>query len=198
MKTCLSIISLMAALVLLSACSTTVRYDDPNAVETTTTGFGSTDLQTTAKKMIDGLLSFPPIVQLTNQRRPVIFVDKLRNKTEEHIDTEAVNDTVMTGLLQSGKFRFVDMSAVDSVKTQLRYQQDSGLVDPATAVKVGRQIGAQYMLYGSISSIVKKAGSTTDTYYLITMKLLNLQTGIVEWMDQKQIRKTATRSLFGW
>ncbi len=83
------------------------------------------------------------------------------------------------------------------MRQQLDYQNDSGLVDPTTAVAMGKQIGAEFMLYGNMSSIVKRGGSTTDVYYKFTLKLMNLQTGIIEWSNEKEIRKTRSKSLFG-
>lgn len=187
----------VAAVIGLSGCASKVDYGDATARETVTTDFGSTDLQMIAAKMVDDMLVFPPLVQMTSDRRPVAFVDTIKNKTVEHIDTESVTDTIQSKLLNSGKFRFVDMTVVDRVRQQLDYQSDSGLVDPNTAVAMGRQIGAEFMLYGNLSSIVKKAGNTKDVYYKFTLKLLNLQTGIIEWSNEKEIRKTRKKSLFG-
>ena len=188
---------IVVILLLVAGCASQVKYGDAAAVETTTTGFGSTDLQKMAEKMVDSLLTFPPIVEVTNKSRPVLFVDRIKNKTSEHIDTESITDTISTRLLRSGKFRFVDMTKVDDVYRQLDYQSDSGLVDPKTAVKVGKQIGAQYMLYGNLSSIVKRTEDKKDVYYKFTMKLMQLETGLLEWSDEKEIRKTKERSLFG-
>lgn len=181
----------------LTGCASNIGYGDATARETLTTDFGSTDLQMIAAKMVDDMLVFPPIVQMTASRRPVAFVDTIKNKTVEHIDTESVTDTIQSKLLNSGKFRFVDMTVVERVRQQLDYQSDSGLVDPNTAVAMGRQIGAEFMLYGNLSSIVKKDGSTKDVYYKFTLKMLNLQTGIIEWSNEKEIRKTRSKSLFG-
>ena len=181
----------------LSGCANKVAYGDAQAVETVNTDFGSTDLQQIAAKMTDDMLAFPPVVQVTAQRRPVIFVDKIKNKTTEHIDTESITDTIQTKVINSGKFRFVDMSAVKQVQEQLDFQTDSGMVNPQTAVKIGQQIGAEYMLYGNMSSIVKQSGSTKDVYYKFTLKLMHLQSGIVEWQGEKEIRKTKTKSLLG-
>jgi hypothetical protein len=180
----------------LSGCAT-VQYGDATDVETTTVDFGSTDLQVTAEKMVDSLLSFPPIVEITANTRPVMFIDSIKNKSMEHIDTESITDTISTKVLRSGKFRFVDMSKVEAVRKQLDYQNESGMVDENTAAKVGRQIGAQYMLYGNLSSIVKRAGSTKDVYYKFTMKLMHLESGIIEWQDEKEIRKVAKKSFLG-
>jgi len=173
-----------------------VSYGDATAVETTTTGFGSTDLQSIAAKLVDDLISFPPIVQMTAQRRPVVFVDKIKNKTTEHIDTESITDTVQTKLLQSGKFRFVDMTAVKAVQEQMQFQMDSGMVDPSKAAAFGKQTGAEFMLYGNMSSIIKRNSSTKDVYYKFTLKLVNLESGIMEWAGEKEIRKTGEKSFF--
>jgi len=173
-----------------------VSYGDATAVETTTTGFGSTDLQSIAAKLVDDLISFPPIVQMTAQRRPVVFVDKIKNKTTEHIDTESITDTVQTKLLQSGKFRFVDMTAVKAVQEQMQFQMDSGMVDPSKAAAFGKQTGAEFMLYGNMSSIIKRNSSTKDVYYKFTLKLVNLESGIMEWAGEKEIRKTGENSFF--
>lgn len=183
--------------VFLAGCGPKVQYGDATAQETVNTDFGSTDLQMIAAKMVDDMLVFPPLVQMTMDRRPVVFVDQITNKTTEHIDMESITDTIESKLINSGKFRFVDMTVVDRVRQQLDYQTDSGLVDPATAVLMGRQIGAEFMLYGNMSSIVKRDSSTRDVYYKFTLKLLNLQTGIIEWSGEKEIRKTRDNSFFG-
>lgn len=182
---------------LLAGCTSKVEYGNAQERETVNTDFGSTDLQGIATKMVDDMLTFPPIVKITSNRRPVVFVDKIKNKTTEHIDTESITDTIQSKLINSGKFRFVDMSKVEAVRKQLEYQHDSGMVDQNTAVQMGKQIGAEFMLYGDLSSIVKRNDSTKDVYYKFTLKFMNLKTGIIEWSGEKEIRKTRTRSLFG-
>ena len=198
MKTKVLLASVLTT-VALTGCATTgsVSYGDAQSVETLTQDFGSTDLQMIANKMVDDMLTFPVIVQLTQNRRPVMFVDRIRNKTQEHIDTESITDTIQNKLINSGKFRFVDMTAVNAMANQLNYQKNSGLVNQATSIKSGGHIGAEYMLNGNLSSIVKNAGGRSDVYYKFTLKLQNIQTGIVEWTSEKEIRKNAKRSAFG-
>ncbi|MCK0537056.1 penicillin-binding protein activator LpoB [Alcanivorax quisquiliarum] len=188
--------AVLATALLISGC-TRVQYGDATATETVTVDFGSTDLQMIASQMVDDLLTFPPVVQMTMQRRPVVFVDRVQNRTVEHIDTESVTDSIRTRLIQSGKFRFVDMTVVDRVRQQMDFQTQSGMVDPATAVTLGRQIGAEFMLYGALTSIVKRDNRTKDVYYKFTLNMMNLETGIIEWSSEKEIRKTRSRSLFG-
>lgn len=186
----------LLAVAMLSGCQS-VQYGDATATETVNTEFGSTDLQMIAAKMVDDVLAFPPVVQITAQRRPVAFVDRIKNKTTEHIDLESVTDTIESKLINSGKFRFVDMSVVERVRQQLEYQRDSGMVDDQQAMMMGRQVGAEYMLYGNMSSIVKRDSSTKDVYYKFTLKLMHLETGIIEWSGEKEIRKSKSRGWIG-
>lgn len=195
-----SVFAVGALAVSLSGCigGSQVKYGDAAAVETTNTDFGSTDLQKMAEKMVDSVLTFPPIVQVTAKRRPVMFVDAIKNKTSEHIDTESITDTISSRLLRSGKFRFVDMTKVAAVRKQMEFQGDSGMVKESSAMKMGQQIGAEYMLYGNLSSIVKRNSSSKDVYYKFTMKLMHIESGILEWSDEKEIRKSKKKSTFGF
>jgi uncharacterized protein (TIGR02722 family) len=193
-------LALLPCALALAACNSqpTVAYVDPNTVDTTAVTFSSTDLQTTAKSMVDQMLASPVIVQLTSRSVPVMYVQGLTNNTNEFIDTQAITDTISTELLQSGQFQFVDMTKVNAIKKQLNYQNKSGMVDPTTAVKIGQQVGAQYMLYGDISSITQTSSSQVSQFYQVTMKFLNIQSGLIVWEGQQQIRKVATRKTIAW
>lgn len=199
-KSTIALSALSMSLVLLSGCANkqVVSYGDATAVETTDITFGSTDLQKVAGEMTDSLLSSPVIGSLTQNKRPVVFVERIKNKTSEHIDTESITDSISTKVLRSGKFRFVDMTRVESARKQLEFQQDGGMVDPSKAMQFGKQIGAEYMLYGNLSSIVKANKDKKDVYYKFTMRLMDLESGIIEWADETEIRKTREKARVGW
>src|SRR6266702_3718991 len=191
-------VTLLAAAVSLSGCAgTTVQYGDAGSAKPLSAEFGSSDLQQIAEAMVDSLVVFPPIVELTGQRRPGISVDRVKNKTMQHIDTESITDSVRAKLLRSGKFRFIDRTTDAQTIEELKTQQDSGLVDKKSAVQFGQQIGAEFLLTSNFSEIRQKEGSTTDVYYKFTMSLKNLKTGILEWSDEKEIRKVFNRGTFG-
>lgn len=191
-------LTLLGLTLIMGGCSNTVNYGDAQAVETTTIDFGSTDLQKIAAEMIDSMMMSGSVAVITRDARPIIFVERIKNKTTEHIDTEAITDTISTKMLNSGKFRFVDMGRVEAVRDQLSFQNDDELVNPNSAIQFGKMVGAQYMLYGNLSSIVKKSGSDKDVYYKMTMRLMDLKTGLVEWADETEIRKQESKSLFGF
>lgn len=185
---------------LLTSCSTNrIDYVDPQGVDTTSINFNSNDLQTTTQKMLEGMLSSPAIAKITgNDKAPVVFFSTIKNETAEHIKTEMLANTVSTEIINSGKFQFTDMSQAHKMKTQIDYQKQSGMVDQKTATKMGQQVGAEYMIYGSIADMQSINSDQQSLFFLITLKMINLKTGIIVWQDQKQIRKLQKRSTFGW
>ncbi|MDV2302115.1 penicillin-binding protein activator LpoB [Vibrio cholerae] len=192
-----SVIALLGLAAILGGCSNKVSYGDAQAVETVNVDFGSTDLQKIAAEMVDSMMMSGSVSAITRDGRPIVFVERIKNKTSEHIDTESITDTISTKMLNSGKFRFVDMDRVEAVRDQLNFQNNDELVNQSTAIQFGKMVGAQYMLYGNLSSIVKNAGSDKDVYYKMTMRLMDLQTGLIEWADETEIRKQQSKSLLG-
>lgn len=183
----------------LTGCAPKVSYGNAQAVETVNVDFGSTDLQKIAQKMTDSLLDSGFVNKLANEHRsPVLYVDGINNKTDEHIDTQSITDSITNKLLSSGKFQFVDMNKVNQVRKQLNYQNNSGMVAPNKAIDFGHQVGAQYMIYGNLSSIIKTNSSTKDVYYKMTMRLMDLRSGLLVWSNETQIRKDEKHSLLGW
>ena len=195
MKTLLAMVAIGA--LSLSGCASTIQYGDAGSTKPVGKDFGSSDLQQIAESMVDSLLVFPPMVELASSRRPVVSVDKVKNKTMQHIDTESITDSIRAKLLRSGKFRFIDRSTDEQTIEELKTQQDSGLVDKKSAVGFGQQLGAEFLLTANFSEIRQQAGNTTDVYYKFTMSLKNLKTGLLEWSDEKEIRKVFTRGTFG-
>lgn len=192
-----SVIALLGLAVILGGCSNKVSYGDAQAVETTTIDFGSTDLQRIAGEMVDSMMTSGSVAYITREQRPIVFVERIKNKTSEHIDTESITDSISTKMLNSGKFRFVDMDRVESVREQLNFQNNDELVNQSSAIQFGKMVGAQYMLYGNLASIVKNDGSDQDVYYKMTMRLMDLETGLIEWADETEIRKQKSKSLLG-
>lgn len=188
----------------LSSCSTSpeVQYTKAGAVDTITTDFSSTDLKTTVDKMVKQMLSSSRVMQLSKgksgQDLPVIAPATIKNQTNQHINTQMLSNSMTTKLLNSGQFNLVDMSKVKQVKKQLNYQNQSGMVDPDTASEYGKQIGAQYLLYGNIANIQQRNQTQQTQFFQITMKLMDIENGLIIWQGQNQIRKKATQKTFGW
>ena len=207
MKNALSILTLAAAL---GACSS-VGYDDPSRTETLTIGYGSTDLQTLAADMVESLVAAPALNYLDNSakgddKRVLMYVGDVENRTSEHIDTQGITDKIQNQLLKSGKFRFVAADAGQAeIGDQVRFQQGSGRVREDMMREFGKQLGAETILYGTLRSIDKKKGSSVesggtqkkDVYYQFVLKCVNINTAEILWIEEAELRKTSKTGIFG-
>ncbi|MEI8245256.1 MAG: penicillin-binding protein activator LpoB [Lentisphaerota bacterium] len=189
----LGLVSCGLLAVLTSCSSPTVKYGDATSAKPISTDFGSNDLQQTVNTMVNSMLVFPPIVELTKTRRPIIEVAKVNNKTMQHIDTQSITDSIRTRLLRSGKFRFTDRSTDSQTIEEVKAQQESGLNDQNSATQFGQQYSAEFLLVSNLSEIKQKNEDVVDVYYKVTMSLKNLKTGILEWSDEQEIRKVLER-----
>ena len=176
-----------------------VSYVSPDSVDTTTINYGSTDLTTTAQTLVNQMLASPAVQNTTmGSKKPVVFIGSMANNSDQYIDTTALTNAISTPLINGGQFQFVDMTQVAAVKKQLKFQSQSGMVDPATATKMGHQLCAQYMLYGYVSSINQRNSNEQSLFMQFTLKLMDLKTGVIIWQGEKRISKVAKRSSLGW
>ncbi len=187
---------------LLSGCATqsptlssgNVQYDDSKAVETLTNEFGSTDLQTIAESMASSLLQTPV---LAAKSHPLVTVAEVKNRTSEYIDTKSITDSIRAKILKSGLVRFaVDTSAMQTQVDELTRQNQTGLYKKSKSKKMGNMEGADFRIEGTITSIVKRAGDVKDVYYKFSLQLIDIESGTMEWADEKEIRKTSNKSMF--
>ena len=203
-------ILVLAGLALAAGCSS-IDYDDPNRVETLTIDYGSTDLQTLSADMVESLVASPALSYLENpgkdnDKRIIMYIGDVENRTAEHIDTQGITDKMQASLFKSGKFRFVAADAGQAeIGDQVRFQQESGRVREDMMREFGRQLGADVVLYGTLRSIDKKKGSSIesggvrkqDVYYQFVLKCANIDTGELIWLEEAELRKTGRTGIFG-
>jgi uncharacterized protein (TIGR02722 family) len=180
----------LCAAVAVSGCAEKTRYGDARGVETVTNQFGSTDLQMIAESMTRSMLNAPVVA---GNNLPIMTVQEVKNKTSEYIDTRAITDSIRVELQKSGRVRFaVDAAAMEQQIEELKRQQ-SDYYDVKKSAEIGKMAGAAYRIDGNITSIVKEAKGVKDVYYKFNLQLWNVQNGLLEWTDEKEIRKTTSR-----
>lgn len=183
---------LLSAAILVACSGPQVRYGDAKSVETVNANYGSTDLQMIAEAMTRSLLQSKAISG--SKDAPIVTLADVKNKTSEYIDTRVITDKIRTQLTKSGQVRFaVSITEMQNQTDELKRQNQSGLYKGSTIAKTGNMQGAQYRIEGSIASIVKTNKDVKDVYYVFNLNLINNESGLIEWADEKEIRKTATR-----
>jgi penicillin-binding protein activator len=178
---------LLAALLASGCAQEKTTYGDARGIETVTNQFGSTDLQMIAETMARSMQQTSIIA---SGNLPIVTVQEVKNKTSEYIDTRAITDSIRAELQKGGRVRFaVDAPGMTQQVDEIKRQQGEYYAKES-AVEKGQMIGAQYRMEGNITSIVKQMKDTRDVYYKFNLQLWNIRNGLLEWSDEKEIRKT--------
>ena len=186
----------LVALVAVSACATKVeRLDESKAVDLSG-GWNDTDSRLVSQEMITDSLSRPWLQEFRGrpgQNRPAVIVGEVRNMSHEHINTQTFTLEMERALINSGKVDFVATKAErQGVRDERRDQDLNAREDTRNAM--GRELGADFMLTGSINTIVDPNGDTQVLFYQVNMTLISLADNRKVWVGQKDIRKLVTRS----
>ncbi len=186
-----TVLALAAALALSACGGPKTKYGDAGSVETVTNQFGSTDLQMLAESMSQSMLSEAPVISSGNL--PIVTVQEVKNKTSEYIDTRAITNRMRSALQKSRKVRFATDQADMQKQVDEIQRQQSEYYDANKSTEVGKMVGAGFRVTGEITSIVKETKNVKDVYYQLFLSMTNIQTGIEEWSDTKEIRKTTEK-----
>jgi penicillin-binding protein activator len=163
------------------------EYDDVNQARLLDDKFNESDAKLLIEDMITSMATHPIFVDV--RVPPVVQVEGVRNKTSEHVDTKSLTDSLRTALIKTGRVRFSNKEDRDIVDGEIEYQHTSGRVRADTRGDRSGAIGADYILTGDLISNVQQVGSRKLVYYRLTLNLTNLTTGLIEWSDEKPIRK---------
>ena len=183
------------------ACATTTTVLDVDKPMYISEDFGYSDLKTVTEKMISSILTNPPIDKRDD--RPVVIIYGLTNRTDEHIDTMAIAEKIQTALTRSGKLRFINKEARNNIEKEIKYQQE-GMVTPDTKIRLGKQVGAEYMITGSVTSISSEEGrgirlkEKKVKYYKINLEITDLNSNIIEWSDEEEFARLVSEPFIGW
>ncbi len=182
------------------ACGPKVKRVETNLVKDVSGGWNDTDAQMVAQEMITDCLQggwYTKYVAAHNGKEPVVIVGTVSNETSEHINTGTFVEEMQRALINSGKVEFVaSKTERGEVRTE-RLEQDE-FASEETRKAFGKEVGADFMLSGTLKSIIDKSGSKALVYYQTNMKLINVETNQIVWNGQKKIKKYVTRSKVSW
>lgn len=192
-----------ACVFFLSGCSAfriSIREPSPDETKPLDTTYDYGDLRKLADQVAKDLLAEKIVAEA--QKKPLFVVMTIQNRTNSHIDTQALGDTVRTIMLKSGKVDFANSARRDDLLKEQGYQLAN--CTPETRVAIGRVLGADYMLTGSLIEISGASGREVrvskkeDVYYQLTVEVTNLETGLIAATTQHERLRRASKPLIGW
>ncbi len=120
--------------------------------------------------------------------RPAIMIGSVLNKSHEHIASDTFIKALEKAVIERGEIRIV---ANSTLREKLRQEkgEHAGFVSPETQKHFGRELGADYMLFGVINTIVDTEGKNKVIFYQVNLELIHLETNEKVWIGDKKIKK---------
>jgi uncharacterized protein (TIGR02722 family) len=174
-----------------TSCARKVTRIDPTEQIDLSGRWNNTDSRFVAEEMIGTILNDKWVSnhkQAQNGEKPVIIVGFVSNKSHEHIEAETFVKDVEQSFIKSGKLRLVQGGKKrEELRAEKADQQSNASV--SSMKKFGLEQGADYILQGSINSIVDSEKRKKVVYYQVNLELTNIQSNEVVWIGDKKIAK---------
>jgi penicillin-binding protein activator len=173
-----------------TGCAPGVSRIEPNQAMDLSGRWNDTDSRMVADKMINELLGSEKFRDYAKSlgKKPAIIVGLIRNKTSEHIDADTYIKKVELAIYNSGIAQLVESSGFrDKVREERAQQQE--FADPATVSQWGKEVGANLMLFGDMTSQTDVYNRKRVVDYVTTLYLTDMETNMRVWYGQEEIKK---------
>jgi len=192
----LSIVVCVISLVGLTGCGKEKKVTrvDPGVVTDLSGRWNDTDSKMVAETMIQEMVDRPWLQKFTGAkgREPVVIVGTILNKSHEHIDVGTFVADLERQMTNSQKILFVASKGEreeirDERKEQAVYSRED------TQKRPGQELGADFMMKGTIATILDESAGTKAIYYQVDLDLIDLENNVKSWYGQKKIKKVVER-----
>ncbi|NNF96172.1 MAG: penicillin-binding protein activator LpoB, partial [Halobacteria archaeon] len=127
------------------------------------------------------------------RKQPTVIVGTVRNLSHEHINVNTFVNDIERAMINSGRVTFVASSQErDEIRDERKDQDLHAREDTRKAM--GQELGADFMLKGSINTIIDMEGKTQLRYYQVDLNLISLRDNRITWVGQKKIKKLVKNS----
>lgn len=195
-KTLFVLVAVVAVLCLTGCASTKVERVSADTVTDLSGYWNDTDVRIVANSLVDECVNAPAISNYIreNQKFPVVIVGTFSNESDEHIDLSIVAAKFETALINSGKVDFVASADQRAEIREERVEQQEWASEE-TAKRLANETAADFMLVGSVKTIVDAADGTSTRTYYVTAELIDVETNKKLWRgDNSEIKKVIKRS----
>ncbi|MBM3226862.1 MAG: penicillin-binding protein activator LpoB [Candidatus Tectomicrobia bacterium] len=182
-------------LLVLSACSTTVTRVPIEQPIDLSGRWNDTDSRLTAEAMIKEALDRPWAQRFlqSSGRGPTVIVGTVLNRTHDHLNTQTFVKDLERALLNSGQVQFVaDAGQRQEIRQERLDQAQHARTE--TVKPMGQESGADFILQGTINSLVDELESTKAIFYQVDLELIDLASNVKVWLGQKKVKKLVERS----
>lgn len=184
-------------LMVLAGCTSTrtVQRVAADEVHDLSGRWNDTDSRLVAEEMVSDVLRRPWLTdfKMSSGRKPVVIVGTVRNRSSEHIAMDTFVKDIERELINSGVVRFVASRQERSEVRDERLDQQS-YATAESAKRLAAETGADYMLKGSIKTLIDAISGQQVKFYQIDMELIHMEKNEKVWIGSKKIKKVVKQS----
>ena len=189
MKARLTVLLLSAILPI--ACAKNVTRIDPNAVTDLSGRWNDTDSRLVANQLIKESLTGDWARRYSESHggeAPAVLIGDFKNRTLEHIATGTFARDLERAFINSGAVKVVASGDERAdVRAERADQQENARAD--TRAKQAQELGAKYLLQGTIEAIQDEEGREKVVFYQIDATLVDVESNQKVWTGQHKIKK---------
>ncbi len=191
-----SLVATVSVVLALSGCGheTKVTRVDAGVVTDLSGRWNDTDSRMVAEAMVKEALQYPWLgnFEKANQRQPVVVVGTVVNSSHEHISVQTFITDLERELTNSQNVTFVaGKGERDEVRSERKEQAIYAREDTQKAP--GKEIGADFMMKGTIATILDEAEGTKAIFYQVDLQMIDLENNAKVWYGQKKIKKVVEK-----
>jgi uncharacterized protein (TIGR02722 family) len=189
--------AMLVAFMSLTGCKTKVKRVAVDETIDLSGRWNDTDSQLVSAEMIGDLASRSWVEEYVaaHGKKPVIIVGTVRNLSSEHIQTETFTKDLERELINSGRVTFVANPTERGELRQERKEQQIWAREE-TQKRLAAETGADYMLQGSIKTIIDQEGKRSVKFYQVDLELVHLESNEKAWIGNKKIKKYVKKRSF--
>ncbi len=194
---------LIVGIMLLSAgCASTPKVErkEVDTIIDLSGRWNDTDSRLVSEEMIQDCLSRPWMESYKDKhggRIPTVIVGRVKNRSHEHINVQTFVKDLERALINSGRVQFV---ASEGEREGVREERLSIAEHSSdeTMKEAGQEIGADYMLIGTINTIRDDIGKKAVMFYQVNLELIDIEKNLKVWIGDKKIKKLIKRPKVKW
>ena len=185
-----AVLSVMVAGLAGCGAETKVTRVDAGVVTDLSGRWNDTDSRMVAESMVKEALEYPWLNNFsqTNRRQPVVVVGTVINSSHEHINVQTFVTDLERELTNSQKVTFV-AGKTEREEVRVERKEQAMYAREDTQKAPGKEIGADYMMKGTIATILDEAEGTKAMFYQIDLQMVDLESNAKVWFGQKKIKK---------
>jgi uncharacterized protein (TIGR02722 family) len=188
---------LSVAALMLNGCATEVKRVGVEEVKDLSGNWNDTDSRLVSEEMIRDSLSTGWIDrhEKKSSKAPAVIIGNIRNLSHEHINTNTFIADLERAFVNSGR---VDVVASKAEREGIREERaDMDLNSSESSRKeMGKETGADYMLIGTINTIIDASGSEQIRFYQVDLTLVSIADNRKVWTGQKKLKKDVKDAKF--